>query len=736
MAENRKDVKLTEEQKTEGFTQDQLLEIEEGRKAGLDVTLYAKPEFLAIQMRQIRLGMQEGLDVSKYASLEYDWFQMEEIRLGLEKGIRTELYASPELSYDRMQQIRLGLGAGIDLSPYKKLKAGVLRELRLGILNKVNIVPYIKAGYGTQQLEAIREALEKGLDIDPYLQKAFRGISIQEICKGLEYGLDVSVYAKPEYCWQQMRELRLGLEHMVDTEQYANTYYSWQQMREIRLGLEEGLDISCYQSLMYTAREMNKKRLALKENPVPDRRRKESFEEKETGAHYWIRVSEDEMEAYMEVQGDVREFERAKILKALRKQGVCYGIRYEEIDRVVRGDSFRKPLLIAKGTPPRHGKDGWYEYFFRTHVARTPKQLDNGNIDYRNVEWFETVREGQKLACYHNAEPGENGISVTMRDIPARRGREQSILTGKGFRRLPDGKTYIASMSGIVTLQDFRLEVSRLLVAEDVNLTTGNIEFDGNVLVQGNVGSGARIKADGDIMVEGFVEGADIICGGSAVLRQGMNASGSGSIRAGGDVAGRFFEATDIYAEGNIQADYFLNCTIHTTEKLHVTGKKGLLAGGRVFAEKGIRTFNLGNQAGLFTYVKLGIGERLMQKETEWKNTVRSAKRELSIFENAHRDMQRKYAPDVRNTMELYLKIESAIYTKEKQLEELMREREALEEEKKLTELVSAVIVNQLYDGVLFEIDGIRWSSASLRNVMVKRSDDRIAVFANYQGGS
>ena len=69
------------------FGIDQQQEIKDGLQAGLDESLYAKPEFYAIQMRQIRLGLMAGLPVGIYASDKYDWFQMEEIRLGLEHKI-------------------------------------------------------------------------------------------------------------------------------------------------------------------------------------------------------------------------------------------------------------------------------------------------------------------------------------------------------------------------------------------------------------------------------------------------------------------------------------------------------------------------------------------------------------------------------------------------------------------------------------------------------------------------
>ncbi len=48
------------------------------------------------QMEEIRMGLEAGLDVSLYARPEFDWEQMQEIRLGLEDGLDVSVYAKPE----------------------------------------------------------------------------------------------------------------------------------------------------------------------------------------------------------------------------------------------------------------------------------------------------------------------------------------------------------------------------------------------------------------------------------------------------------------------------------------------------------------------------------------------------------------------------------------------------------------------------------------------------------------
>ena len=61
------------------FTRNQLEEIQKGLEQKLNVSAYAKKEFLAIQMQQIRLGLQDNLPVEKYADPSFDWFQIEQI---------------------------------------------------------------------------------------------------------------------------------------------------------------------------------------------------------------------------------------------------------------------------------------------------------------------------------------------------------------------------------------------------------------------------------------------------------------------------------------------------------------------------------------------------------------------------------------------------------------------------------------------------------------------------------
>lgn len=713
-----------------GFTLDQINEIQEGLELGLDISVYAKKEFFAIQMRQIRLGQMERLPVEVYASADYDWFQMEEIRRGLQDGLDINVYANPSISYDKMRQIRLGLKNGVNLAKYARLDAGVLRELRKALLSKIYIVEYIQQGYNAEQLEQIRTAMEKHLNIVPYLHKEMRGVSIREICEGLEKGLDVSCYAKLQFSWQQMREIRLGMENRIDVSYYANPLYEWQQMQEIRLGLENGIDISSYYTLMYTATDMRKKRLALQQGnsalPLSDEETHHA-----TFLNISVTVSSDEMEAFLYVP-DSNKVTKAQIMKALQISRVTRGIQDAEINKLLRGKFRDATIVAAKGKPATEGPDGWYEYFFRTELDKQPKLLPDGSVDFSEIQWFEFVQSGQKIALYHDAEMGAPGFTVTGKELPPKKGHEQSVLTGKGFTLLEDKRTYTANISGRIELHDNRIDIDKTLNVNEVSLSTGNVIFDGSVFVSGNVSVGAIVQATGDVVVNGYVESATIESSeGSVVIKQGVNGNNLGYIKAAMDVNAKFLEACKVYAGNEIQAGYCLNCDLYSENKITVNGKSGRLAGGTAYAKMSIEMANAGNRAGIATMIRLGVNDKIAERQDDMTSIIAEANKQLDILRNAYEDFREKYPPEVRNTMDMYLKVESAIFAKEKELDKLTQRQSDMENEFNSVKNAQAVVHNTLYEGTVFEINGKRLAATQARDVTVKRVDQRVTICRN-----
>ena len=129
--------------------------------------------------------------------------------------------------------------------------------------------------------------------------------------------------------------------------------------------------------------------------------------------------------------------------------------------------------------------------------------------------------------------------------------------------------------------------------------------------------------------------------------------------------------------------------------------------------------------------VRLGVNDEIAEKQGDVEEKIAEANKQLEILRNAYADFHAKYPPEVRNTMDMYLKIESAIFTKEKEVDTLMQYRMDMENEEKAARDAQAVIHATLYEGTVFEINGKHWEAKQARNVKVKRVEERVAVFRN-----
>lgn len=674
----------------------------------------------------------------RYLDTEYDCFQAEELRKAKEEGIDISSFSSPDIPYDKMQQIREGLKEGIDLSKYLTLSADGMRQVRIAHQANVDITPFIKEGYEPDQLAEITEALKKQIDVTPYLSHLYRGAAIREIVIGLELGVDVSIYANERYDWRQMREIRLGLESRVAIEKYLHPFFDWQQMREIRIGLEDGLDVTGYAKFSFTALDMQKKRAILLEERDKAREAIKEIPQQEIQPveppelEVSILLSEDEMLAKLIVTKECMEAGVDALRQSIVLSGITFGIIDKALEEIVSKKHGAGSLVtIAKGQPVADGADGYYEYLFRTEVARTPKILEDGSVDYQNIEWFETVEAGQPVAIYHSAEKGCDGTSVTGQIIEAEPGKEKPLLRGRGFHLLDDKKTYIASVTGSITLNRDQLFISGLFIFDEVTAATGNIDVDGNVYIRGNIGTGVVVKATGDIAVDGFVEGAFIEGQKDIFLKKGVNGDGGGEISAKGDVSGLFFESAHVKAGDNIYCNYSLNSELEADSDIIISGMKGSLIGGLTKAGGSVIALQIGNKAGLATEVHAGRALSIQKESDELKKRVVEIYKELGLLGEAIADMRAKHPAEARNTNEFYLRLENTVYAKEQELSECHERLESLKGKLKKQEDISVKVQGTIYEGVTVWIDGLSWKAKELKHILIKKKNYRIALYAN-----
>lgn len=341
-----------------------------------------------------------------------------------------------------------------------------------------------------------------------------------------------------------------------------------------------------------------------------------------------IRISYDEMEAYLILPSPLLDetYEFLEVLEAVQAAGVKIGINEDKIRAMIEERFFDRECLIAKGIPMENGVDAYFEYGFDTNFNKTPSRREDGSVDYWSIHSVELVEEGQVIATYIEPVDGSNGMTVKGKLLMAKRGRPLPPLSGKGFDRSADNKTYTANISGKIEMQNNRILISQVHeVFGDVGLKTGNIDFRGDVLVHGNVPTGAVIKATGSITIDGTVEGALLEANKDIIIRGGMLGAGKGHIKTKGDLSAKFLEYTSVHAEGDVVTDSAINCNITANGKVYLKGKHASIVGGVIHAATGVEAYNFGNEYGVKTEIYAGVNMEVKKQVTYHEDCIKEA---------------------------------------------------------------------------------------------------------------
>ena len=343
-----------------------------------------------------------------------------------------------------------------------------------------------------------------------------------------------------------------------------------------------------------------------------------------------LTISDDGMEAWLILKkpDEDIEYKEESLLQYLREKEVVQGVLGSAIKEALEEEKYNKAFLVAQGTQPINGENGYYEFFFETNLQSKPVELEDGSVDYLNMKLFEEAVEGQLLACYHSATKGTNGYTVKKQVMKASDGKNLPPLKGSGFEYDKEKQEYRAKIDGRIVFSNGNLVIDPLLVVDEVSYSTGNIKFRGNVLVKDCVRSGMLVEATGDVMVNGNVECATIICEGNVLIKRGATADYKGKILAKGNVSGRFFEAIDIEAGGSIFSNYFMNCNMQAGKSIKATGRKGSLVGGTAKCQEEVRVTHLGNRAGVHTTVSMFYEEDFTKRMEECLDLLEGLQKE------------------------------------------------------------------------------------------------------------
>ncbi|WP_036096855.1 DUF342 domain-containing protein [Leptospira weilii] len=278
-----------------------------------------------------------------------------------------------------------------------------------------------------------------------------------------------------------------------------------------------------------------------------------------------------------------------------------------------KGDFTPIKVEIAKGAAPIPGENGWVRFYHP--MAKRVKLLEDGRADFRNIDRYINVKVGEKLATKFEGIPGTPGFDVFGNIIPAPAIKKPKLVIGNNIEEragLEEGKKlqeYFASTNGVIFVTDVSITVSpELHIAGNVGLSTGNIQFDGNVIVRGDIEPGSVVECTGALVVYGNLESNTVKVGQDLIVHGGIKGSGTEIIQVTGRIQAKFIENTFLETEGDIIVEgAILNSTIDTLGSIILNGSNGNLVSSKVRTNEGISVVSLGSSAELDVMVELGF---------------------------------------------------------------------------------------------------------------------------------
>lgn len=364
--------------------------------------------------------------------------------------------------------------------------------------------------------------------------------------------------------------------------------------------------------------------------------------------------------------------------------------------------------------------------------------LTTMSLTLKQVTKLDNVKRGQLIARLIPPQTGPSGLTVTGETVPGVIGKPARFKVGKNVVVNAEGNLMYSAIDGLISLTDKdKINVFPVFeVKGDVDYRVGNIDFVGTVVIRGNVLTGFKVNAAGDIRVIGGVEGAELNSGGSIEITGGIMASGKGMVTAAQNIKCSFIQDANITAGGDVHASQsILHSIVKAGQKVICDSSKGLVVGGVIQASDGVSAKTIGNAMSTATTIEVGVHPEHRNEQLNIRASIKEQTEHLDRTEKALVILDQLAATGKLTPDRLAMR-QKLIHTKNQTtvLINDLKDR-MLEIEKQLedSELATVSIKNQVFGGVKIVIGRYtRYIKDSTSSVVFKYEDGEIVMVPYY----
>jgi len=277
--------------------------------------------------------------------------------------------------------------------------------------------------------------------------------------------------------------------------------------------------------------------------------------------------------------------------------------------------------VIAKATPAVHGIDAYIQWQIDAQQAKpdadenTENQSENQPSDEPNEDEavcfygksvFTVVKTGDVLGKVHPEVPGTEGKDVRGKPLASRTAKPLEFKYDESIG-LDENHNLVAQIDGVLIRDRQTARVSDTLeIDENVDFSTGNIDFPGNVLVRQGIKDCFTVKARDDIEVRGLIEAATLIAGKDLHAKGGFAGREQGTAHIEGNLLGKYLDAVQTQVGGDLCIEReVINC--NCTVLGNISSPRGSLIGGCTYVSGQVELMDLGASAQPITELHVGV---------------------------------------------------------------------------------------------------------------------------------
>ncbi len=337
-----------------------------------------------------------------------------------------------------------------------------------------------------------------------------------------------------------------------------------------------------------------------------------------------IRVSEDEMKAFADFSPPVGlgvGLTEKSVHEVLEERRIVYGIDREAVRGAVEMCNSKRMrltnIIVALGDSPTPAVPEHLE-MHELEPEGPDDETTTGSdpVDFREISPFVIVRKGDVLAHMVPPKPGEEGTTVRGEIIPFSVLPIDTLTPGEGT--ITEGKTVRAAVEGRFHRNDDSFWVSEFLeIPGDVDYATGNIDFPGDVLIQGEVKDRFSVVSGGTVYCKKTLDASDVKAGGNLIVSHGIIGRRESKVRVEGGVTAKYIENCYLEAGESVRVKTgIINSVVHTRDRVEL-GKRGAVIGGKIHCQNGLATHQLGSASEVATSIICGT-DILIQLRLLW----------------------------------------------------------------------------------------------------------------------